>query len=124
MSAESSKRSQTRRWQYQTAPFRGRGFFRPGSSKEAQLPFRLLRHLVGRPGWVPDDVHFDGANPRLSLKQPFDCTGNGIVQRASRRGQRHADIDVSVVIPNFVHEPEVDDVDSELGIVNLPQQLA
>src|SRR5213594_2254663 len=93
------------------------------SDAPTELLLRGLGHHLRRPRRIPDDVHrrlFDALKLlELSLHVLVDVRR----RRASRGGERHADVDLTFLRLELdvVHEAEIVNVDLDLGIVALPE---
>src|SRR3989440_3716216 len=108
---------------YQDLPLVAGSHGPDGSDAPAELLLRRLGHHLGRPRWLPDDVHdrfLDALELfELSLHVLMDVCRSG----ASGGGQGHLDIDLALVRleVDVVHQTEVVDVDRDFGVVALPQ---
>src|SRR5437867_3011295 len=108
---------------YQDLPLVAESHGPDGSDAPAELLLRRLGHHLGRPGWLPDDVHdrlLDALELFvLSLRVLVDVCRSG----ASGGGEGHLDINLALVRleVDVVHQTEVIDVDRDLGVVALPQ---
>src|SRR5437867_2421624 len=108
---------------YQDLPLVAESHGPDGSDAPAELLLRRLGHHLGRPGWLPDDVHdrlLDALELfELSLYVLVDVCRSG----ASGGGEGHLDINLALVRleVDVVHKTEVVDVDRDLGVVALPQ---
>src|SRR5947208_9385385 len=108
---------------YQDLPLVAKSRGPDGSDAPAELLLRRLGHHLGRPRWLPDDVHdrfLDALELlELSLHVLVDVCRSG----ASGGGQGHLDIDLALVRldVDVVHQTEIIDVDRDFGVVALPQ---
>ena len=88
-----------------------------------EFPAASERDHLGLPEWLPDEIDDDRSRARIEIAdRAIDRIGEGIVQRAARRRERHADRDVINVDLNALHEPEIDDIDAKLWIEHLFQR--
>src|SRR5437762_6009423 len=109
---------------YQDLPLVAKSRGPDGSDAPAELLLRRLGHHLGRPRWLPDDVHdrlLDALELfELSLHVLVDVCRSG----APGGGQGHLDIDLALVRleVDVVHQTEVIDVARALGRVALIQE--
>src|SRR5437870_13893075 len=93
------------------------------SDAPAELLLRRLGHHLGRPRWLPDDVHdrfLDALELlELSLHVLVDVCRSG----ASGAGHGHLDIDLDLVRldDGVVHQTQLIDVDRNFGVSVLAQ---
>src|SRR5437867_569783 len=98
---------------------------RPGRASDppAELLLRGLGHHLGGPRRVPDDVHDRLLHTGEGLDLPLDILVEIPRSGASGRREGHPDCDLPVGLAevDVVHEPQVVDVDRDLGVVALLQ---
>src|SRR3990172_5202701 len=83
-----------------------------------ELQLRRLGHLLGSPDRLPHHVDLHRADARKLGHFAFDFRGERSRGGTGGRGQGHVDGDVSVRADvGLVDEPELVDVDRDLGVV-------
>src|SRR6478735_4238637 len=87
-----------------------------------QLLAAVVGDLVRAPRGHPDPVDRDVADEALEGR--LGLVGDDVGQRAGRRGERHVEDGVAVLVEvHAVDEAEVDDVDAELGVDGVLHRL-
>src|SRR5438093_5446013 len=93
-------------------------------SEDAERGLRFVRHQLRRPRRPEDELGPDLTDPLDRGQERTDLVLDQRSDRTPHRGEAVTDIDVPALVHvNAVNEAEVDDVDTELGVVDLRQCL-
>src|SRR5512132_3951175 len=93
-------------------------------SEDAERCLRFVRHQLGRPRRAEDERRPYLTDLLDRRQQGADLVFDERSNRTSHRGEAVRDVHVPLVSDvDAVHEAEVDDVDAELGVVDLHQGL-
>lgn len=85
---------------------------------------RSRGEAVGRPGRRVRHLNLAALDPRDERERSLDVFCDRSVHRASRCGERHQNVhDAFVEYGDVVDETEIDDIDTQLGIDDVPQRL-
>ena len=80
-------------------------------------------HHVRRPGLTPVESHRDVVYPLDGADRALHLLDEEIPERAAHRSQPHVHEDGAVVDLDLTHHPELDDVDCELRVDDVPEHL-
>src|SRR5437879_525679 len=97
-------------------------------SEQPQLQPGRLGHLVRSPGWIEDDLDVELADPREAADLSLHVLLEDLTHPAAGGGEGHADLDAPVAVGegerfDAVDQPEIDDVDRDLRIVDGPEDI-
>src|SRR6185437_13193565 len=97
-----------------------RASYEPGERRlaEAENELRVVGHLVRRPGRVERQLQLDVLDALDLARGAVDVLRDERPGRAAHRGQAVEDLRGRVLDLDLVEETEVDDVHSELGILD------
>jgi len=94
------------------------------AGSEAELQLRGFRHHRRVPRRLPGELHVDVRHARHAAQLLLDLGRQALGDGAHRRGERHAHLHVGLVVDvDGVDEPELVDVDRDLGIVDGAEHL-
>src|SRR5438445_12488140 len=94
-----------------------------GPSADTEDEFRVVRHLLGRPGRVEGELRLDLLDARNLVRDAVDVLLDERAGRASHRGEAVEHLDLRAGDLDVVEQSEVDDVHPELGILDLAHRL-
>src|SRR4029450_10862919 len=90
---------------------------------KAENELGVVGHLLRRPGWIPGQLGLDLLDAGQRVGDLLDLLLDHRANRAPHRGQREKDVHLRAIDFHVVHEPEVDDVHPQFGILDLAQCL-
>ena len=90
---------------------------------EAERELGVLGHLLRRPRRREDHLRLDRPHALELAHEFFDLLGHLGPDRTSRRGQRERHAHVAVIDLHAVDQPELDEVETELGIDHVRQRI-
>src|SRR5579875_479982 len=94
-----------------------------GAWCEAERRGRERTHTIGRPGRIPDEIDDDALDALNLADHLFNRRHHRVVQGAAARRQRHTDGDGTAVDLDAVDEPELDDIEAQLGVVDAVERF-
>src|SRR5947207_1637254 len=94
-----------------------------GALDHPQLPARLFRHALWGPDRFVDDVDAGVGDSRQGQQVVADVRHHVGGHRAAERGQRHLHVDACGLDRDVVDQPDIDDVDRDLGVQALPENF-
>ena len=112
------------------APFVKQQTHLRGNSENTELIAGSVGHAVGRPGRLHHDPHLDVTYIAVAADRPLGVGNKLRPGRAGRAGHGHVDRHLPAVVGRLrgdgdvVNQPQVDNVDEQLGILDLFEHLA